>query len=142
MISFGLFLVKLERHFKCLTPKYVSYKIGDEVPVMDGSAKDFCDLIEDGEFEDQGEVCQELIIDKKYTFGSQSKGEPHISIEPSDSFRVSYHMEYPAPIGVMDHTFEYQGEESFKREIAPARTFGFVQDIAQLTKMELAAGVI
>ena len=115
-------------------------KIGDEVPVMDGSAKDFCELIEDGEFEEQDEFYQELIIDKKYTFGSQKKGAPYISIEPSDTFRVSYHMEYPAPIGVMDHTFEYVDEENFKKEIAPARTFGFMQDIAQLTKMGFASG--
>ena len=115
-------------------------KIGDEVPVMDGSAKDFCELIEDGEFEEQDEFYQELIIDKKYTFGSQEKGAPYISIEPSDTFRVSYHMEYPAPIGVMDHTFEYVDEENFKKEIAPARTFGFMQDIAQLTKMGFASG--
>ena len=115
-------------------------KIGDEVPVMDGSAKDFCDLIEDGEFEDQGEFCQELIIDKKYTFGSTKKGEPFISIEPSNTLKVSYHMEYPPPIGVMSHTFEYKGEESFKKEIAPARTFGFMKDVAQLTKMGFASG--
>lgn len=115
-------------------------KIGDEVPVMDGSAKDFCELIEDGEFEDQDEFYQELIIDKTYTFGSKENGEPHISIEPCDTFKVSYHMEYPAPIGVMDHTFEYKDEESFKKEIAPARTFGFMQDVAQLTKMGFASG--
>ena len=115
-------------------------KIGDEVPVMDGSAKDFCELIEDGEFEDQDEFYQELIIDKTYTFGPQEKGEPHISIEPCDTFKVSYHMEYPAPIGVMDHTFEYKDEENFKKEIAPARTFGFMQDVAQLTKMGFASG--
>ena len=115
-------------------------KISDEVPVMDGSAKDFCELIEDGEFEDQDEFYQEMIIDKKYIFGSQEKGKPHISIEPSDTFKVSYHMEYPAPIGVMNHTFEYKDEENFKKEIAPARTFGFMQDVAQLTKMGFASG--
>ncbi|MDP6230854.1 MAG: UDP-3-O-acyl-N-acetylglucosamine deacetylase [Nitrospinaceae bacterium] len=115
-------------------------KIGDEVPVMDGSAKDFCELIEDGEFEDQDEFYQELIIDKTYTFGSKENGKPHISIEPCETFKVSYHMEYPAPIGVMDHTFEYKDEESFKKEIAPARTFGFMQDVAQLTKMGFASG--
>ena len=27
-------------------------------------------------------------------------------------------MEYPAPIGVMDHTFEYINENNFKKEIA------------------------
>ena len=115
-------------------------KVGDEVPVMDGSSKDFCELIEDGGIEEQEESYQELIIDKKYTFGSQKKGAPHISIEPSDTFKVSYHMEYPAPIGTMDHTFEYVDSENFKKEIAPARTFGFMEDIAQLTKMGFASG--
>ena len=115
-------------------------KVGDEVPVMDGSSKDFCKLIEDGGIEEQDEPSQELIIDKKYTFGSQKQGTPHISIEPSDTFKVSYHMEYPTPIGIMDHTFEYVGEESFKKEIAPARTFGFMKDIAQLTKRGFASG--
>ena len=115
-------------------------KIGDEVPVMDGSSKDFCELIEDGGIEEQDEPSQELIIDKKYTFGPQEQETPHISIEPSDTFKVSYHMEYPTPIGIMDHTFEYVDEESFKKEIAPARTFGFMKDIAQLTKMGFASG--
>jgi UDP-3-O-acyl N-acetylglucosamine deacetylase len=115
-------------------------KVGEEVPVMDGSSKDFCKLIEDGEIEEQNESFHELIIDKKYTFGLQEEGTPHISIEPSDTFKVSYHMEYPAPIGVMDHTFEYINENSFKNEIAPARTFGFMEDISQLTKMGFASG--
>ena len=115
-------------------------KIGDEVPVMDGSAKDFCELIEDGEFEEQDGSYKEVIIDKKYEFGSSEKGEPYISIEPCDTFKVSYHMEYPPPIGIMDHTFEYTDEKNFKKEIAPARTFGFMKDVAQLTKMGFASG--
>ena len=115
-------------------------KVGDEVPVMDGSSKDFCELIEDGGIEEQGTSCRELIIDQKYVFGTQEKGASHISIEPSDRFKVSYHMEYPAPIGVMDHTFEYIDDKHFKKEIAPARTFGFMKDIAQLTKMGFASG--
>jgi UDP-3-O-acyl N-acetylglucosamine deacetylase len=115
-------------------------KIGDEVPVMDGSAKDFCELVEDGEFEDQDEPYQELVVNKTYSYGSEEKGAPFISIEPSNIFKVTYHMEYPAPIDTMDHTFEYKGEESFKKEIAPARTFGFMEDVAQLTSMGFASG--
>jgi UDP-3-O-acyl N-acetylglucosamine deacetylase len=115
-------------------------KIGDEAPVMDGSAKDFCQLIEDGDFEEQDEAYEELVIDKTYTFGSKEDGGAHISIEPYDGFKVSYHMEYPAPIGIMEHTFEFKGAESFKEEIAPARTFGFVKDVAMLNKMGFGVG--
>jgi len=115
-------------------------KIGDEAPVMDGSAKDFCQLIEDGDFEEQDELYEELVIDKTYTFGPKEEGGAHISIEPYDGFKVSYHMEYPAPIGTMEHTFEFKGAESFKEEIAPARTFGFVKDVAMLNKMGFGVG--
>jgi UDP-3-O-[3-hydroxymyristoyl] N-acetylglucosamine deacetylase len=115
-------------------------KIGDEAPVMDGSAKDFCELLEDGEFEDQDDFYEEIVIDKSYSFGNKEKGEPYISIEPSDKFSVSYHMEYPEPIGVQDFTYEFDGDESFKKEIAPARTFGFMEEVAQLTKMGYASG--
>ena len=115
-------------------------KIGDEAPVMDGSAKDFCDLLEDGEFEDQDDFYEEIVIDKRYSFGDKESGGAHISIEPSDNFSVSYHMEYPEPIGIQDFTYEFQGDESFKKEIAPARTFGFMEEVAQLTKMGYASG--
>ncbi|MDH5761829.1 MAG: UDP-3-O-acyl-N-acetylglucosamine deacetylase [Nitrospinota bacterium] len=115
-------------------------KIGDEAPVMDGSAKDFCQLIEDGDFEEQNSPYEELVIEKTYTFGSKEDGGAFISIEPYDGFKVSYHMEYPAPIGVMDHTFEFDGADSFKKEIAPARTFGFVKDVAMLNKMGFGVG--
>lgn len=115
-------------------------KIGDEAPVMDGSAKDFCQLVEDGEFEDQDDTYEELVIDKKYVFGEEGSDQPHISIEPYDGFKVSYHMEYPDPIGVMDHTFDFKSPSEFKTEIAPARTFGFMKDVAMLMKMGFAAG--
>ena len=115
-------------------------KIGDEAPVMDGSARDFCDLIEDGEFEEQDGMCEEIVIDRTYLYGSPEKNQPHITIEPSDKFRVTYHMEYPEPIGIEEYTYEFNGEKSFKEEIAPARTFGFLEDVAQLTKMGFATG--
>lgn len=115
-------------------------KIGDEAPVMDGSAKDFCELLEDGEFENQDDFYEEIVVDKSYSFGDKEKGEPYISIEPSEKFSVSYHMEYPEPIGVQDFTYEFDGDESFKKEIAPARTFGFMEEVAQLTKMGYASG--
>src|SRR5262249_18000643 len=48
--------------------------------------------------------------------------------------------EYPAPIGVQQYRFRLEGPESFAREIAPARTFGFVKEIETLERMGLAAG--
>ena len=115
-------------------------KVGDEAPVMDGSAKDFCALIEDGEFEEQDGIYDEIVIDDTYTFGPKDENGPVISIEPAETFTVSYYMKYPEPIGTQDYTYVFNGESSFKNEIAPARTFGFMEDVAQLTKMGFASG--
>ncbi|MFQ5481805.1 MAG: UDP-3-O-acyl-N-acetylglucosamine deacetylase [Nitrospinaceae bacterium] len=138
----GLFSVATIEHIMAVLHMYritnLLIKIGDEAPVMDGSAKDFCQLLEDGEFEDQAEPFEEVVIDREYFFGDPEGA--HIRIEPADRLIVNYHMDYPLPIGVMDFTFEYEGPDSFKREIAPARTFGFMQDVAQLTKMGFATG--
>ena len=49
-------------------------------------------------------------------------------------------MLFRSPIGKMDYTFQFDGAECFKKSIAPARTFGFLKDVAQLTKMGFASG--
>lgn len=115
-------------------------KIGDEAPVMDGSAKDFCQLIEDGEFEEQDDYYEEIVIDRPYSFGSKEPGAAFITIEPADTLAISYHMDYPEPLGIQHFTYVFEGSESFKKEIAPARTFGFLEDVAQLTKMGFGTG--
>lgn len=138
----GFFSVGTIEHIMAVLHMYritnLLIKIGDEAPVMDGSAKDFCQLVEDGEFEEQDAPYEELVIDREYTFGDPQGA--HIKIEPADGFEVSYHMDYPAPIGIMDHTFKYENFEGFKKEIAPARTFGFMEEVAALTKLGFASG--
>lgn len=138
----GFFSVATIEHIMAVLHMYritnLLIKIGDEAPVMDGSAQDFCQIVEDGEIEDQDAPRQELVIDREYTFGNPESA--HIKIEPADGFEVSYHMEYPDPIGVMEYTFKYEDPEGFKKEIAPARTFGFMEEVAQLTKLGFASG--
>jgi UDP-3-O-acyl-N-acetylglucosamine deacetylase len=43
-------------------------------------------------------------------------------------------------VGEQEHTYVSRDPEFFKAEIAPARTFGFLKDIAQLQNMGLANG--
>src|SRR5262249_9548095 len=72
--------------------------------------------------------------------GSDDPAGKGIAIEPADRFEVRYLLDYPAPIGRQEYTFRLDGPESFAREIAPARTFGFVKEIETLESMGLAAG--
>jgi UDP-3-O-[3-hydroxymyristoyl] N-acetylglucosamine deacetylase len=113
-------------------------KVQSEVPILDGSAIEFCRLIEEAGIDEQDEDCAEIVVDRTYRAGKQD-GE-YITIEPADIFSVRYELRYPKPVGRQEFHYVNRGPEGFKKEIAPARTFGFLRDIAQLEKMGLAAG--
>ena len=72
-------------------------KIGDEAPVMDGSAKDFCELLEDGEFEDQDDFYEEIIVDKSFSFGSKEKANLIYQSSPAIIFQSVIIWSIPNP---------------------------------------------
>ena len=113
-------------------------KMQGEIPIMDGSALEFCHLIEEGGIQEQEEEWSEIVIDRTYRI-DQKNGES-ISIESSDTFGVRYVLNYPKPVGVQEHTYIFKGPDTFKEEIAPARTFGFLKDIEKLEKLGLVNG--
>lgn len=107
---------------------------------MDGSAVEFCRLLEEAGIEDQKEKREDLWVDKEYEVGEPSDEKGYIRIEPADSFSVSYLIDYPKPIGKQSYLYEHKNALSFQEEIAPARTFGFVSELESLEKMGLAEG--
>lgn len=112
-------------------------KCNGEVPVMDGSARDFCVLFEDVGIEDQGGEWHEIAIDETFRVGNDKE---YIQIEPADEFIIDYTLSYPEPLGTQHMVFTLNDPEAYKREIAPARTFGFVKDVGYLQKQGLALG--
>jgi len=115
-------------------------KMQAEVPVLDGSALELCGLLDEGGLVDQESTVEEVVIDQRYSVGSDNLEEKGISIEPADRFEVHYTLDYPAPIGRQEFDFRLTDVEAFRREIAPARTFGFVKEIEALEQMGLANG--
>lgn len=112
-------------------------KMYGEIPIMDGSALEFCQLIEEAGIDEQDAECTELIVDRTYRVGD---GQEEIRIEPAEAFSVHYQLRYPAPVGEQEYTYVHKGAESFRDEIAPARTFGFVKDLEKLERMGLIKG--
>jgi UDP-3-O-[3-hydroxymyristoyl] N-acetylglucosamine deacetylase len=113
-------------------------KMQGEIPVMDGSAAEFCRLIETAGVADQGGSVEDIVINRRIMVGKES-GES-IVIEPADCFGVSYTLVYPHPVGVQEYTYIHEDAASFRDQIAPARTFGFLRDMKQLAAMGLANG--
>ncbi len=113
-------------------------KTDDEVPALDGSASEFCRQIAEAGVRDQDAMVQPIRITSPITV--HSKGDEFMTIEPADHLIIDYTLDYPAPIGVQKVHFELTSTDAYVREVAPARTFGFVRDFAQMNQMGLAMG--
>jgi len=141
-LRFKGFAIGTVEHFLAVLHSYgitnLLVKVQGEVPIMDGSAVEFCQAIEEAGIEDQAEDCSEIVIDRPYEARAEN-GET-ISIKPAETFSVRYLLRYPEPVGEQEHTYAYGGPDFFKAEIAPARTFGFLRDIEKLQTMGLAGG--
>jgi UDP-3-O-[3-hydroxymyristoyl] N-acetylglucosamine deacetylase len=136
------FVVGTVEHFLAAAHAYrvsnLLVKVQGEVPILDGSALEFCQLIEEAGVEEQDAWLPEIVIDRTYRV--QLEKEEFVEIEPADRFSVHYVLVYPRPVGRQEYTYVYRGPESFKAEIAPARTFGFLREIEKLQAMGLVNG--
>jgi UDP-3-O-[3-hydroxymyristoyl] N-acetylglucosamine deacetylase len=115
-------------------------KMFGEVPILDGSAQDLCALVADAGVVEQDAVIEPIVIDRVYQADIGDPAKKSLHIEPADTFEVRYELEYPAPIGRQEYDFTLTDPDAFAREIAPARTFGFVKEIEFLEQMGLASG--
>ncbi len=106
----------------------VLIKVDDEVPNVDGSAKDFCDLIEQAGIEEQPACTRVAVIRRKIGVGSDERNEKHLYAEPFDGFEIAMRVDYPPPIGEQIFTFNPE-KKSFVKEIAPARSFNTFENI-------------
>ena len=112
-------------------------KMIEEIPIMDGSALEFCKMIEEAGVEEQEERVNELSVGRRLEINYKNKS---LVIEPAEIFSVHYFLDYPAPIGQQSFEFALENEEAFRTQIAPARTFGFLKDVEMLERMGMAGG--
>lgn len=115
-------------------------KVQGEVPTMDGSARELCRLLDGAGIEDQGGEVEEIVVTRRLAVGRQEADGESIAIEPADDFRITYTLIYPEPVGRQEYTYIHRGADSFREEIAPARTFGFLKDFKAMAAMGLASG--
>jgi UDP-3-O-acyl N-acetylglucosamine deacetylase len=114
--------------------------LSDEVPIMDGSAADFCRLITDAGLVEQDAVTTSFCVDRCYHLGGMSLQTKFIRLEPYDGLQVTYRADYPAPIGIQEWTYEHRDGTSYHCEVAPARTFAFIKDVEAMHAAGLMAG--
>ncbi|MDW7771714.1 MAG: UDP-3-O-acyl-N-acetylglucosamine deacetylase [Desulfobulbaceae bacterium] len=108
-----------------------------EVPIMDGSAGPFIHLLAKGGRKKQRALRRVLRVTSPIEY---SDGEKSICIKPYDGFKVTGRIEFDNElIGDQVYTIEVT-QEGFRKEIARARTFGFVEQVENLWANGLALG--
>lgn len=109
----------------------------DEVPIVDGSAGPFIRMIAEAGIQVQDKVQPLLKVTRPVLVRDGSK---QLAIWPADSTSISYFIDFDHPL-LKEQCLSYQySEENFIREVADARTFGFLSEVQALQAMGLAKG--
>ncbi len=109
-----------------------------EVPIMDGSAEPFTELIERVGVVAQPAARRALRVRKKIAVG---EGARRMSVEPHEGYEIDCLIDFAHPlIGTQRLRFDALDPAAFNREIAWARTFGFTNEIEALRRANLIRG--
>lgn len=118
---------------------------GPEVPILDGSAHPFCQAVREAEIVTQPAAALLLRLPRSVWVGD---GERHVLALPSETFTLTVATDFCRPYaGPEVTTFTFPNEEGddaaaeqFVRELAPARTFCFEDEVPAILAAGLGAG--
>ena len=111
----------------------------DEVPIMDGSAGPFIFLIQSAGIEEQSAARKFIRIVRRVRV---DEGDKWAEFEPYNGFRMDFSIAFSHPV------FHKSGQRvtidfastSYVKEVARARTFGFMQDVENMRAQGLGLG--
>ncbi len=110
-----------------------------EIPIMDGSAAPFVFLIQSAGIEEQNAAKKFIRVKKTVRV---EEGDKWAELAPYDGFRLAFSIVFSHPVFDKSQpsvTVDF-AEHSYVREVARARTFGFMQDVEAMRSQGLALG--
>ena len=110
---------------------------GPEVPAMDGSAGPFVFLIECAGSVEQTAPRRALRVLKRVAV---QEPERSVSLLPSGGLSIDFEIDFDNRAVAHQQWYYEFGPASYKREVARARAFGFLEDVDRLRAMGLALG--
>lgn len=108
-----------------------------EPPVTDGSAKVFCELLEEAGIEKQQSERKVYAVDKAFAVYDNDR---YITILPYDGYRISFTSINKHPLLGTQYFDVLLDKETFKKEIMAARTVAFTEELEMLRKLGLGLG--
>jgi UDP-3-O-[3-hydroxymyristoyl] N-acetylglucosamine deacetylase len=107
-----------------------------ELPILDGSALPYVEAFQRAGVREQRRRRESLRILHPVEV---REGDKFIGVYPGSGYRISYSIDFPAPIGRQRTSIDLAAE-TYGSEIAPARTFGYKADEKRLRDMGLIRG--
>ena len=110
---------------------------GPELPILDGSALQFVQLLDQAGFRRQAAPLRYIEILEPIHV---TDGDKHAALLPCDRYEMRFEIDFDnAVVGnqVVDFVVD---EETFRRDIMAARTFGFAHEVEALRQAGLARG--
>lgn len=110
---------------------------GPEIPIMDGSAAAFVGAITRAGLQRQ-EARRKVLKIKKMV--SYQEGDKEAYLSPANGAYFGFEILFPTPLIGRQKMTHHLTEHTYRRDIAAARTFGFLHEVEALRKMGLARG--
>ncbi|MBN1474307.1 MAG: UDP-3-O-acyl-N-acetylglucosamine deacetylase [Syntrophaceae bacterium] len=108
-----------------------------EVPIMDGSALPFVNLLKEVGTHAQDKAKRMLVIKKPV---SVNEGDASASFLPADEFKITYDIDFNHNvIGKQSYSMSFS-DEIYEQDICSARTFGFLKEVEYLQARGLGLG--
>jgi UDP-3-O-[3-hydroxymyristoyl] N-acetylglucosamine deacetylase len=110
---------------------------GPELPILDGSALQFVQLLDRAGFRKQEAPVEYIEILEPIRV---QEGDKSAVLLPCDRYEMRFEIDFPTPVignQVVDFVVD---EKTFREEIMAARTFGFAHEVEALRKAGLARG--
>ena len=110
---------------------------GSEVPIMDGSSKEFVNLIESNPVKILNEKRKIIKVKKNIKVADQNSS---VELRPNERFSIDFEIDFPSKL-VSKQSCQLQlVNGNYISDIASARTFGFEKDVDILRSNGLALG--
>ena len=111
---------------------------GPETPILDGSFQGYLEAVSETGTVELDAPAKVISVHSRLSV-TTSAGSSYV-VTPADALRVSATIDFEHQAIGRQHSAFDMTEEAFRREIAPARTFGFHQDAEALRARGLAQG--
>jgi UDP-3-O-[3-hydroxymyristoyl] N-acetylglucosamine deacetylase/3-hydroxyacyl-[acyl-carrier-protein] dehydratase len=109
-----------------------------EIPILDGSAKVFCEKITEVGVVEQGMEKDYYVVRQKIEVRDEATGASLVVL-PDDDFSIDTMIDFDSP--VLNNQYASLGNlADFAKEIASSRTFVFVREVEPLVKNNLIKG--